>query len=85
MHPLERFSIAARYRTLQDMQQILSLAAKARMSFASNRMFDKAAAPCDTPAQPLMVLRGVSLRETVRSRAAKVIAVTALHFDVWNR
>jgi hypothetical protein len=29
-----------------------------------------------------MVLRGVSQRETIRSRAAKVIAVTALDFGI---
>jgi len=41
--------------------------------------------PCSTPDQPLLVLRGVSVRETIRSRAAKVIAVTAMHFDVRRR
>ncbi|MDM0103346.1 hypothetical protein QTH97_00255 [Variovorax sp. J22R24] len=55
------------------------------MSFASTRPVQPAELPCSTPAQPLLVLRGVSLKETIRSRAAKVIAVTALHFDVRRR
>jgi hypothetical protein len=67
------------------MQQTLSLAARVRTSFASTRMFQPTATPCSTPTPPLLVLRGVSLKETVRSRAAKVIAVTALHFDVRGR
>jgi hypothetical protein len=48
-------------------------------------MFQPAATSSITPAQQLLVLRGVSLKETVRSRAAKVSAVTALHFDVRSR
>ena len=36
--------------------------------------------PCSVPAQPLLVLRGVSQQGTIRAQAAKVIAVTALHF-----
>ena len=54
------------------------------MSFAPTRTFQPAAVPF-TPEQPLLVLRGVSVKETIRSRAAKVIAVTAMHFDVQRR
>ncbi|MDM0073381.1 hypothetical protein QTH90_03250 [Variovorax sp. J2P1-59] len=67
------------------MQQTLTLAARFRKSFAPSRMFQPAEVPCSTPAQPLLVLRGVSVKETIRSRAAKVIAVTALHYDVRSR
>jgi hypothetical protein len=54
------------------------------MSFAPSRTFQPVVVSC-TPEQPLLVLRGVSVRETIRSRAAKVIAVTAMHFDVQRR
>jgi hypothetical protein len=35
--------------------------------------------------QAPLVLRGVSHRETVRSRAAKVIAITAVYFDTQGK
>ena len=66
------------------MQPTLTLAGRFRMSFAPTRTFQPAAVPF-TPEQPLLVLRGVSVKETIRSRAAKVIAVTAMHFDVLRR
>ena len=67
------------------MQPTLTLAGKFRMSFAPTRTFQSGAVPSSAPDQPLLVLRGVSVRETIRSRAAKVIAVTAMHFDVQRR
>jgi hypothetical protein len=35
--------------------------------------------------QPLLILRGVSQQGTVRAHAAKMIAVTALHFGTQLR
>ena len=35
--------------------------------------------------QAPLVLRGVSHRETIRSRAAKVIAITAVYFDTQGK
>jgi hypothetical protein len=60
------------------------LAAKLRWPFAAAG-HRQALLPCDTPAQPLLVLRGVSQQGTIRARAARVIAVTALHFGTQQR
>jgi hypothetical protein len=58
----------------------IRFAARCRTPFAASGGAVRAPAPCTSPRPPLLVLRGVSQRGTVRAQAAKVIAVTALHF-----
>jgi len=67
------------------MQQITMLATRFRIAFSSPFVHRARAADCLQAPQPLMVLRGVSQRETIRSRAAKVIAVTAIDFGIGLR
>lgn len=67
------------------MQHPSMLAAGFLLPFAAVGLRRQSLAPCRTPAPPLLVLRGVSQRGTIRSRAAQVIAVTAMHFDAQGR
>ncbi|WP_093158428.1 hypothetical protein [Variovorax sp. YR216] len=67
------------------MQQIAMLATRFRIAFSSPFVHRSREAECSRTAQPLMVLRGVSQRETIRSRAAKVIAVSAIDFGIGIR
>ena len=67
------------------MQHSSTLAARFLLPFAAVGFHRQSPAPCRTPAPPLLVLRGVSQQGTIRSRAAQVIAVTAMHFDAQGR
>ena len=67
------------------MQQIAMLATRFRIAFSSPFAHRARKSECIRTPQPLMVLRGVSQRETIRSRAAKVIAVTAIDFGIGIR
>jgi len=67
------------------MQQIAMLATRFRSAISSPFVHRSRAAEWVQAPQPLMVLRGVSQRETIRSRAAKVIAVTAIDFGIGIR
>jgi hypothetical protein len=58
----------------------IRFAARCRAPFAAAGGAARTPSPCSAPRQPLLVLRGVSQKGTVRAQAAKVIAVTALHF-----
>jgi hypothetical protein len=81
MPPSERWAKARRPRNFEIMQHPTTLAARFLLPFAAAGVHRSAPAPCRTPAPPLLVLRGVSQQGTIRSRAARVIAVTAMHFD----
>jgi len=85
MPPSERWAKARRPRNFRIMQHPDSLAARFLLPFAAVGFHRRSPAPCRTTAPPLLVLRGVSQRGTIRSRAAQVIAVTALHFDAQGR
>ena len=63
----------------------IRFAARCRAPFAASGGIVRTPRPCTLPQQPLLVLRGVSQQGTVRARAAKVIAVTALHFGTQQR
>ncbi|MEJ8809495.1 hypothetical protein WKW77_00345 [Variovorax ureilyticus] len=67
------------------MQQIAVLATRFRSAFSSPFVRRPRKPECIRTPQPLIVLRGVSQRETIRSRAAKVIAVTAIDFGIGLR
>ncbi|MBB3176532.1 hypothetical protein [Variovorax sp. Sphag1AA] len=67
------------------MHQIATLATRFRIAFSSPFVHRSRAADCGHVPYPLIVLRGVSQRETIRSRAAKVIAVTAIDFGIGIR
>jgi len=67
------------------MQHPTTLAARFLLPFAAVGFHRQAQASCHTPSQPLLVLRGVSQQGTIRSTAARVIAVTALYFDAQGR
>ena len=63
--------------TFGAMQIPLAIVTRVRSSFAP---WHRVPAPPAAPFSPL-VLRGVSQRETIRAHAARVIAVTALHYS----
>ena len=65
----------------------IRFAARCRAPFvASGGAVRSSRPPCTSPQQqPLLVLRGVSQQGTIRAQAAKVIAVTALHFCTRQR
>ncbi len=65
--------------------QLTTLATRFRLPFGSTHPNRPDAAACERVPRPLMVLRGVSQRETIRSRAARVIAVTAMAFGTNDR
>jgi len=67
------------------MQHRSMLAAGFLLPFAAVGFHRRSPAPGRTPTPPLLVLRGVSQQGTIRSRAAQVIAVTAMHFDAQGR
>lgn len=68
------------------MQHPTTLAARFLLPFAAVGLHRRSPAPCrGAPAQPLLVLRGVSQQGTIRSQAARVIAVTAMYFDAQGR
>ncbi|MBO9647123.1 MAG: hypothetical protein J7605_01320 [Variovorax sp.] len=67
------------------MQQIAALATRFRIAFSSPFVHRSRAGDCSHASQPLIILRGVSQRETIRSRAAKVIAVSAIDFGIGIR
>jgi hypothetical protein len=71
--------------TFEGMPSLLKFVARCRTPFAApgeNGYSSKAASEL---AQPLLVLRGVSQQGTIRAHAAKVIAITALHFGTQIR
>jgi hypothetical protein len=68
------------------MPSFLKFAARCRAPFSARSCIEtRPAQPCNTPRPPLLVLRGVSQQGTIRAQAAKVIAVTALHFGTQVR
>ncbi|CAN7459820.1 hypothetical protein LJR290_003008 [Variovorax sp. LjRoot290] len=67
------------------MPSLLKFAARCRASFAASGENGHSSKPVSGPAQPLLVLRGVSQQGTIRAHAAKVIAITALHFGTQIR
>jgi len=85
MPPSEGWAKVRRPRNLEIMQHPTTLAARLLLPFAAVGVHRSSPAPCHTPAPPLLVLRGVSQQGTIRSRAARVIAVTALYFDAQGR
>jgi hypothetical protein len=76
--------VAGKFDTMPSL--FIKFAARCRAPFAASGGNQKRSAkPCSTPPQPLLVLRGVSQQGTIRAQAAKVIAVTALHFGTQGR
>jgi hypothetical protein len=71
--------------TFEAMPSLLKFAARCRAPFAASGGIGRPSKPCSAPAQPLLVLRGVSQQGTIRAHAAKVIAITALHFGTQIR
>lgn len=67
------------------MQHPTTLAARFLLPFAAVGLRRQAQPPRRAQRQPLLVLRGVSQHCTVRATAARVIAVTAMHFDAHGR
>lgn len=76
---------AAAAATFEAMPSLLKFAARCRAPFAASGGNGRSSKPCSAPAQPLLVLRGVSQQGTIRAHAAKVIAITALHFGTQIR
>lgn len=63
------------------MQHPFTLAARFLLPFAAVGFHRRSPARSIAPTPPRLVLRGLSQQSTIRSQAARVIAVTALHFD----
>ena len=62
------------------MQYSATLAARCLRSFTSSGPAAPRSVAHQAVSTSLLVLRGVSHRPTIRAQAARVIAVTALHF-----
>jgi hypothetical protein len=72
--------------TFEAMPSLLKFAARCRAPFAASSGNGRSSKkPCGALAQPLLVLRGVSQQGTIRTHAAKMIAITALHFGTQFR
>ncbi|MDR6535381.1 hypothetical protein J2739_001141 [Variovorax soli] len=68
------------------MPSFFKFAARCRAPFSARSCIEaRPTPPCKPPRPPLLVLRGVSQQGTIRAHAAKVIAVTALHFGTQGR
>jgi hypothetical protein len=76
--PFVGLAVAAEAGTFAVMSSLTSFAARFRSS--PDAAIRPTAPASGTQAQPLLVLRGVSRQGTIRAEAARVIAVTALHF-----
>jgi len=76
--PFVGLAVDAKAGTFATMPSLFLLAARLRAIPATACRRDSPA--CAAHDQPLLVLRGVSRHGTIRAEAARVIAVTALHF-----